>query len=118
VIDVEYNQDLPVATITTDVSEQTRVEFLGGCLEAAQRMVECALGNHPGYTRLEFDAAKYVIEYAIGKPGVDGAEDKWEKLLKTLVPGVGVQATYEDTPGAYEPTYVAPDTMIGDDDEQ
>lgn len=82
-----FDEDLPTATLTIEAAEAVRAEFTGSCLDAAQMIVEIAQGNGAGHSRLEFDAAKYVIEYALGKPGVEGATDPWEKLLTAVNAG-------------------------------
>lgn len=61
----------------------------GGLIEAAKTIVATASGSHvvdgvpKGLNKLEYDAARYIVDRhlgPVGKPG-SGTEDPWERFL-------------------------------------
>lgn len=78
----DFDQDLPTATLTVTAQEAVRATFVGGALGAAKTIVAMARGDLSAGPRIQFGAAKYVVEYALGKPKETGATDKIDELTE------------------------------------
>jgi hypothetical protein len=70
---------------TTDyafVREQMHQIFLNGCVNAARKITEMIGGANGASPRLQFDAARYVIDFEFGEKTAAG--DPMERMMKAM----------------------------------
>lgn len=80
--------ELPEATLSDAVVDIVKHKFALGLADAAENIIALA-GMHvedmmPADKRVTLDAAKYVIEFNVGKPEGHGKDDPLDKLLKEI----------------------------------
>jgi hypothetical protein len=79
---------LPEATISDAINDIVKYKFAQGLTDAADNVITLASENTDGMSagekRITLDAARYVIEFNIGKPEGHGKDDPLDKLLEAI----------------------------------